>query len=421
MDKLIIHGPAKLKGEVLLSASKNASLPIMAGILLCGKTVTLKGLPQLRDVRTMNKLLSNMGVEITEEKNQTHYLAKDITSREATYDLVKTMRASILVLGPLLARFGEAKVSLPGGCAIGTRPIDIHLMGLEKMGAQIQIHSGYVEARAKKLQGANILLPFPSVGATENLMMAAVLAEGTTQIENAAKEPEIEDLANFLIQLGANIQGAGTHQITIVGVKELKSAMYAPIGDRIEGATYLMAGVITNSEITVKNISPMSLGAVLDVLTQMGARFETDVEKSQIKVLPYKVLKGINVDTAPFPGFPTDAQAQLMAVTTVASSASTITEHIFENRFMHVPELARMGAKIVLKGNTAVIEGVPELSGAPVMCTDLRASAALVVAALRARGATEIQRVYHLDRGYEHLDQKLSQLGVKIERINEGD
>jgi len=414
MDKLIIEGPAKLSGTVRVSRAKNAYLPILAGVLLNPHPVHLKNLPDLRDINTILKLLQNLGVKITKEGNVTTFDASDIKSYDALYDLVKTMRASILVLGPLLARFKAARVSLPGGCAIGTRPIDIHLENFEKLGAKINLEGGYVEAHTKGLKGTNLKLRFPSVGATENLMMGATLAEGITIIENVALEPEIDDLANFLNAMGAKITGIGTSTLTITGVKELKECEYEAIGDRIEGLTYIMAGLITKSSITVEGLNPKHINETLTLLSEMGAEFVIKDEK--IILLPSK-LKSTKVETSPFPGFPTDAQAQLMALSTQVEGVSKITEKIFENRFMHVPELQRLGAKISLTGNEASIKGPTSLKGAPIMCTDLRASAALVLAALASHGKTEISRVYHLDRGYERLEDKFKGLGANIQRV----
>ncbi|MFN8370062.1 MAG: UDP-N-acetylglucosamine 1-carboxyvinyltransferase [Bacteriovoracaceae bacterium] len=420
MDKLIINGPCKLSGEVLISSSKNATLPILAATILLDSKTTFKNLPELVDVKTMLKLLTKLGMTVEKDSNAplTFVSTEKLTSFEAPYDLVSTMRASILVLGPMLAKYGKSKISLPGGCAIGGRPIDIHLMGLEKMGAKIEFTNGYVMAQGK-LIGTTIPLSFPSVGATENLMMAATLATGTTIIKNAAAEPEIIDLAHFLIKCGAKISGAGTHEITICGVTSLKGCEYEVIGDRIEAATYLIAGIMTNSEITIKNINPDYLEGVIAILKQMNANIEVDQQKFEIrtKVRDKGELRGVTIETAPYPGFPTDVQAQLMALATIAKSPSIITEHIFENRYMHVPELMRLGAKITLKGSTAVIEGSSQLKGAFCMCTDLRASAALVLAALVAEGESHIQRIYHLDRGYEKLEQKLKKLNAKIERV----
>ena len=420
MDKLIVEGPATLSGNVEISRAKNAYLPIITAVLLSDKPVHLKNIPALRDIRTIKKLLSQLGVVITEQGNITTFDASNLTSYEATYELVKTMRASILVLGPLLARFKQGKVSLPGGCAIGARPIDIHLTNFEKMGAIIQLESGYVEASTTGLQGARLVLSFPSVGATENIMMAAVFAEGVTVIENAAMEPEIDDLAHFLNAMGAKIEGIGGNSLKVTGVPvgSLKEVEYEAIADRIEAATYLMAGLITKSEITITRMQPKHLDSVISNLEEMGAKLE--IGDTWIKTLP-STLSGVTVDTAPYPGFPTDVQAQLIALATCANTPSIICETIFENRFMHVPELKRLGANIIVKGNTAVIDANNDLKAAPVMCSDLRASAALVLAALAANGKTEIHRVYHLDRGYEKLDQKLTALGAKITRVSEED
>ncbi|RLA61671.1 MAG: UDP-N-acetylglucosamine 1-carboxyvinyltransferase [Epsilonproteobacteria bacterium] len=414
MDKLVIEGPTKLAGQINVSRAKNAYLPILAGVLLNPHPVHLKNLPDLRDINTIIKLLGNLGVKITKSGNITTFDASNITSYDALYDLVKTMRASILVLGPLLARFKSARVSLPGGCAIGTRPIDIHLENFKKLGALINLEGGYVEAHTDGLKGANLKLSFPSVGATENLMMGAVLAEGVTVIENVALEPEIDDLAYFLKKMGAKIEGIGTSTLTITGVKELKECEYEAIGDRIEGLTYIMAGLITGSNITVAGLNPKHIDQTLTLLKDMGAEFELGEDKVTIKS---NKLKAIDVETSPFPGFPTDAQAQLMALTTQVEGKSKISEKIFENRFMHVPELQRLGARITLKGNEALVEGPSKLKGAPIMCTDLRASAALVLAALASHGKTEIHRVYHLDRGYEKLEDKLNALGANIQRV----
>lgn len=418
MDKLIVRGGKKLSGEVQISAAKNACLPLLTATLLSHRPIEFVGLPKLQDIITLKNLLAGMGVDIKEHGESASFCAQHVSLKEADYDLVRKMRASILVLGPLLARFGEAKVSLPGGCAIGTRPIDIHLEGMKKLGAEIVLNAGYVEAKASKLKGANIVLPFPSVGATENLMMAASLAEGTTTISNAAREPEIEDLAKLLQAMGVPVHGAGESVITIHGIlpEQLREVHnYRPIGDRIEAATYIMAGLMANSHILVNGFKPRHLQSVLEELRKMGAvlkEFEYGVE-----VMPYTELRGVQIDTAPYPGFPTDAQAQLLALACIAKSSSVIRETIFENRFMHVPELERMGAKIVTKGNLVMAEGGSHLRGAPVMCTDLRASAALVIAALAAEGETVINRVYHLDRGYENLEGKLSALGADVHRV----
>jgi UDP-N-acetylglucosamine 1-carboxyvinyltransferase len=414
MDELIVHGPCKLSGSVHVSRSKNAYLPIMVATLLNPHPVHLKNLPDLRDIRTTLKLLQNLGVKVDKHGDITTIDAGNITSMEATYELVKTMRASILVLGPLLARFGDCKVSLPGGCAIGARPIDIHLKNLTAMGAEINLEGGYVHAQGK-LKGAHLALSFPSVGATENLMMAATLAEGETIIDNSALEPEIEDLANFLVAMGADIKGIGSSKITVKGPTDFRTVEYEAMADRIEAATYIMAGLVTHSEIKVEGFNPAHIEIVLNSLRSMGCHFEVGED--------YVITKtshciGGKVDTAPYPGFPTDLQAQMMTLMSCAHGASVVTEHIFENRFMHVPELMRMGSEIILRGNTAFIVGSGKLKAAPVMCTDLRASAALVLAALAAEGKSEILRVYHLDRGYEKIDEKLRALGANIERIN---
>ncbi len=416
MDKLIIQGPSKLSGTVKISRAKNAYLPILTAALLSDKPIHFKNVPALRDIRTILQVLQNLGVKVTTQGNITTLDASNITSFEATYELVKTMRASILVLGPLLARFKKARVSLPGGCAIGARPIDIHLKNFEKMGAKIDLQAGYVDASTTGLKGAKLVLSFPSVGATENLMMGAALAEGETTIENAALEPEIDDLANCLNAMGAKITGIGTSIIKINGVKSFKEVEYEAIGDRIEASTYVIAGLMTQSSIRVEGIIPAHMDSVLVALQDMGAKFETG--PNWIKVIPGP-LKAFRLETAPFPGLPTDVQAQMVALATVAQGTSIISENIFENRFMHVPELQRLGAKIALKGNAAIIEGPSALKGAPVMCTDLRASAALVLAALVAEGKTDVLRVYHLDRGYEKLADKLQALGAKIERARE--
>ncbi len=418
MDKLLIDGPSALSGMVNISCSKNAYLPIMAAIILNPNPVTLFDLPDLRDVRTMKKLLSDLGVKISQNENETIFDSSDIKSLEATYELVKTMRASILVLGPLLARFNKALVSLPGGCAIGSRPVDIHLDSFAKMNASIGVEGGYAEVVTLGLKGSQIVLPFPSVGATENIMMSAVLAKGKTVIKNAAMEPEIVDLASFLRSMGAIISGDGTTAIEISGidVSELKSTKYRAIPDRIEAGTYIMAALATNSEIVINNCEPKHLEMVLELLEKMGANLK--VENKTIKVIP-SLLKGANIETSPYPGFPTDLQAQIMTLTLTCDGPSVITENIFENRFMHVPELNRLGANIKLKGKSAYISGKKKLKGAPIMCTDLRASAALLIAGMMAKGTSDIQRVYHLDRGYEKIDQKLFNLGVKIKRSND--
>lgn len=419
MDKLIVEGPCTLKGSVHISSAKNATLPILVATLLCPYPVTFDSIPDLMDVGTILKIIQSLGIKITKKDNELIVDATQLENQHADYSLVKTMRASVLVLGPLLARYGVASVSLPGGCAIGARPVDIHLMGMEKLGAEIQIENGYIKAKCDKLKGALITLPFPSVGATENLMMAAVLAEGTTIIENAAMEPEIDDLADFLIAQGVKIEGAGTSRITIHGmdIKDLKAPKkpYRVIGDRIEAATFIIAAIMSGGDVKVEGFNPKHLTYVLETLTKMGAKLEIGPDFVQVRKA--NRLKGTVIETAPFPGFPTDVQAQMMALMSVVDGNSIVTETIFENRFMHVPEMGRMGTNVTLKGNSALIEGVESLSGAPVMCTDLRASAALILCALVANGQSEIQRVYHLDRGYEKIDEKLTKLGANIKRV----
>lgn len=420
MDKLIIEGPSKLHGTVHISSAKNATLPILVATLLCPYPVKFVDIPDLMDVGTIIKILQSMGLKVTKSGNELIADATKLDNQHADYSLVKTMRASVLVLGPLLARYGQASVSLPGGCAIGARPVDIHLMGMEKLGAEIQIENGYIKAKCKKLKGATITLPFPSVGATENLMMAAVLAEGETVIENAAMEPEIDDLADFLIAQGVKIEGAGTSRIVIQGmdISALKPnpKPYRVIGDRIEAATFIIAAIMSGGDVKVEGFNPKHLSFVLEILTnKMKAKIE--IGPDYVHVKKSDRLRGAVIETAPYPGFPTDVQAQMMALMSVVDGNSFVTETIFENRFMHVPEMARMGTNITLKGNIAIIEGVESLSAAPVMCTDLRASAALILCALVANGTSEIQRVYHLDRGYEKIDEKLTKLGAKIKRV----
>lgn len=420
MDKLIVNGPNKLSGTVEVSSSKNATLPILAATILYPGKIKFNKLPKLSDINFFTKILESLGAGTSSETDFTTIDASDLTSTKADYDLVRKMRASVLVLGPLLSRFGHAEVSLPGGCAIGARPVDIHLKGLEEMGAQIVLKNGYIHAKCERLEGAHIHLSFPSVGATENLMMAAAYAKGQTTLENAAQEPEIEDLANFMIAMGFDVKGAGTSKITIEGMDigsldSSKEVPYRVIGDRIEAATYIIGALMCDSEITVTEFNPTHLKAVTDVLVEMGAKLE--LSDNQVKVFPSGKLSGIKVETAPFPGFPTDVQAQLMSLMGVAEGNSAISEHIFENRFMHVPELVRMGMDIELDGHTAFIKGVDSIGTAPVMCTDLRASAALVLTALVADGETEINRIYHLDRGYQELELKLQGLGAKIKRV----
>ncbi len=421
MDKLQIHGGIPLEGEVRVSGAKNATLPILAGCLLADGPVTVSNVPHLKDVTTMIELLGHMGVSVTiDEKMRIEVDASTIKEYFAPYQLVKTMRASILVLGPLLARFGSADVSLPGGCAIGARPVNIHVAGLQAMGADIHIENGYIKARASRrygarLHGARLVLETVTVTGTENLMMAATLAEGETVLENAAREPEVVDLANFLIAMGAKIKGAGTDTVVIEGVDRLNGTAYEVLPDRIEAGTYLVAGAITRGYLRVKNMRPDHLDSVTEKLRQAGAKIA--VGDSWIEVdMRGRRPDAVNIRTAPYPAFPTDMQAQFAALNTVANGVGTIVETIFENRFMHMLEMRRMGAEIRLEGNTAIINGVERLTAAPVMATDLRASASLVLAGLVADGPTEIERIYHIDRGYEAIEEKLQQLGARIRR-----
>lgn len=421
MDKLIIEGGVPLHGEVVVSGAKNAALPILCAGLLAETPLTLTGVPELRDVASTLKLLDTMGVKVGKNGDQVTLDASDVASFEATYDMVKTMRASILVLGPLLARFGTARVSLPGGCAIGSRPVDLHIKGLQAMGAAMHITHGYIQASTlhlpnRRLQGAKYYMDLVTVTGTENLMMAAALAQGTTVLENAAKEPEVVDLAECLNKMGARIKGAGTDTITIEGVERLSGAQHHIVCDRIEAGTYMVAAAMTGGEVTLKNARADLLEAVIEKLREAGASISHD--SHSITVKSDGKLKAVNVRTAPHPAFPTDMQAQFMAMNTVAEGVSTVIETIFENRFMHVQELQRMGANIDVQGNTALVKGVAALEGASVMATDLRASAGLVLAGLVADGETVIDRIYHLDRGYEKLEEKLNQLGAKVRRSN---
>ena len=414
MDEILINGGNRLSGEVRISGAKNSALPILASTILSGGECVITNLPRVVDVLTMGKLLGILGATVSHEGNRAVIQSDLIASTEAPYDLVKTMRASVLVLGPLVARCGEAKVSLPGGCAIGSRPVNLHLTGLAKLGAEISIEHGYITAKAKRLRGARIYCDTPTVTGTENLMMAASLADGVTMLENAAKEPEIVDLAQFLVKRGARIHGAGTDVITIEGVPQLHGGDHDVIPDRIEAGTYLAAGAMTRGEVTVTHCYPSHLEAVLMKLREAGA----DVEEKQDRVhlaMP-GLLRGTDIKTLPFPGFPTDMQAQMVALMSLAEGTSVITETVFESRFMHVEELRRMGADIRVEGNRLVVTGRKTLTGAPVMASDLRASAGLIVAGLAAEGVTQIQRVYHLDRGYERLEEKLRALGADIQR-----
>ncbi|MGB0749423.1 MAG: UDP-N-acetylglucosamine 1-carboxyvinyltransferase [Magnetospiraceae bacterium] len=423
MDKIVIRGGQPLRGTLPISGAKNAALPLMAACLLTEETLSLSNMPQLADIVTMRKLLAELGVAVEIETpadtpyGQIYRLTTgDITNTTAPYDLVRTMRASVVVLGPLLARAGRARVSLPGGCAIGTRPVDIHLDGLEKMGAEINLDGGYIEACVQgRLKGTELILSSPSVGATENLLMAATLAEGETRILNAAREPEVTDLANCLVAMGAQISGIGSHALTIQGVDALYGVAYAVLPDRIETGTYAVAAAITGGDVELVGTRADLLGSVITVFERTGVAVTPT--KNGIRVARANGLKGADVMTEPFPGFPTDMQAQIMALMTIADGASMVTETIFENRFMHVPELARMGADINVHQSSAIIRGVPQLSGAEVMATDLRASSSLVLAGLAAKGETTINRVYHLDRGYEKIEAKLSACGADIERV----
>ena len=414
MDKLIIRGGKRLKGEVEISGAKNAALPVIAAALLAPGEHTISRVPDLRDIKTMGRLLENMGAEFHYEPHKAVIAANRINNLEAPYELVKEMRASVLVLGPMLARFGRAKVSLPGGCAIGARPINLHLMGLEKMGAKIELESGYVMASAKRLKGAVIYFDTVTVTGTENLMMAASLAKGVTVLENAAREPEVIDLANALTAMGAKINGAGESIIKIEGVDELSPLAHTIIPDRIETGTFMAAAGITGGDITIRGCLPEHLQAFLIKLKAAGLKVEETADG--VHAAGPARPKAVDIETAPYPGFPTDMQAQFMALMSKAQGTSIITETIFENRFMHVAELRRMGADISFKGSTAIVRGVRELKGTNVMATDLRASASLVVAALGAEGKTTIHRVYHLDRGYEKIEEKLTSLGADVRR-----
>ena len=415
MDEIVIEGGSRLVGEVEVSGAKNAALPLLAAALLPRGASTFSNVPQLMDVHTMGKLLSRLGCEVEGDRVVTIAPPDSGDTFEAPYELVKTMRASVLVLGPLVARYGHARVSLPGGCAIGARPIDQHLVGLEAMGAEVELSHGYVECRCKRLRGAKIVLDIPTVTGCENLMMAAALADGLTIIENAAREPEIEELAQVLNKMGARIKGAGTPVIQIEGVDELHPIEHAICPDRIEAGTFLVAGAITGGDLLVKNARPEHLDAVLAKLRTSG--IDVSTEADGIRVRSSGEFQSFDITTQPFPGFPTDMQAQFMALAAVADGQTVIKEAIFENRFMHVSELARMGADIHVDGRVAIVRGVDHLDGASVMATDLRASASLVVAGLVARGTTRVLRVYHLDRGYETIEKKLERVGARIRRV----
>jgi len=416
MDKLLIEGGVPLTGEIGVSGAKNATLPILTAALLTGERLTVSNVPHLRDVTTMLNLLAQMGVAVSmDEKLGVELAASNITDPVASYELVKTMRASVLVLGPLVARCGEARVSLPGGCAIGLRPVDQHLKGLQAMGAEVSIEHGYISVRAKRLRGSNICMDLVTVTGTENLMMAATLAAGTTRIENAAREPEVVDLADCLNAMGARVRGAGSDVITIEGVERLHGARHRVMPDRIETGTFLAAAAATGGSIRLTGARPDILDSVLEKLREAGAVIETG--RDWIALKTNGALSAVNVRTSPYPAFPTDMQAQFMALDSVARGTALVTETIFENRFMHVQELKRLGADIEVEGNTAVVKGVPHLDGATVMATDLRASASLVLAGLIARGTTTVERVYHLDRGYERIEEKLTRLGARIKRV----
>jgi UDP-N-acetylglucosamine 1-carboxyvinyltransferase len=419
MQKLIIQGGVPLSGEVHISGAKNAALPILCASLLTNDTLSISNVPRLNDVATMLSLLRQLGVSIVTDGDGTRLTAATLSDVVAPYEMVKTMRASILVLGPMLARAGEARVSLPGGCAIGLRPVDQHIKGLQAMGAEIEIEHGYIHAKAKRLSGAHIVMDIVTVTGTENLMMAATLAEGTTVLENAAREPEVSDLAHCLIAMGAKIHGVGSDIITIEGVPALHGASHGVMPDRIETGTFLVAAAASGGEIHLRGTRSDTLDAVLDKLMEAGAAIESGRDWIHLKM--NNPLKSTNLRTAPYPAFPTDMQAQFMVLNSIACGTAIITETIFENRFMHVQELKRMNADIKVEGNTAVVCGVPALDGANVMATDLRASASLVLAGLIAKGETVIDRIYHLDRGYERIEDKLSRLGAKIRRADEKD
>ncbi len=417
MDKLVIQGGVPLSGEIRVSGAKNAALPLMCAALLTSEQLTLSNVPHLRDVSTMLRLLAQMGVEVSlDDRLGLSLRAERLSDPLAPYDLVKTMRASILVLGPLLARCGEARVSLPGGCAIGTRPVDLHVKGLEALGAEISVEQGYISAKARRLRAARIPMDLVTVTGTENLMMAACLAEGTTTLENAAREPEVVDLAQCLSAMGARIKGAGTELITVEGVARLHGARHRIMADRIEAGTFLAAAAATCGRVTLHGTDGAILDAVLEKLREAGAELQTG--NGTISLAMQGKPKSVNVRTAPYPAFPTDMQAQLMALDAIAEGTAVITETIFENRFMHALEMQRLGADIEISGNTAIVRGVPKLQGATVMATDLRASASLVIAGLVAEGETRVDRIYHLDRGYECIEEKLAQLGARIKRVH---
>ncbi len=415
MDKFIIEGGKKLEGRVRISGSKNAALPVLVSSLLADGWSTYHNIPDLADIRTIKKLLANHGAQMEGEGETLRINGGNIVNCEAPYDLVRTMRASVLVLGPLVARMGQARVSLPGGCAIGARPINLHLKALEAMGAEIDLKEGYVEAKAKRLKGARIYFDISTVGGTENILMAAALARGTTRLENAAKEPEVVNLADTLKAMGAKIKGAGTDVITVEGVESLKPCEVSVIPDRIEAGTFLIAAAITGGDVTLEGCDPEHLDALIMKVRETGIAIEPVEGGLRVQGVPE--IRSVDVKTLPYPGFPTDLQAQIMALMAVARGSSVITETIFENRFMHVAELRRLGANIAVEGHNAVVKGVKKLKGAPVMATDLRASASLVVAGLAAEGKTTLSRVYHIDRGYQAIEKKLTALGASIRRV----
>ncbi len=417
MDKLLIKGGTPLQGEISISGAKNASLPILAGTLLAAEPVTVANVPHLNDVSTCITLLQSMGVQVVfDDKLNLHVDATAVEHRVATYELVKTMRASILVLGPLVARFGEADVSLPGGCAIGARPVNLHVSGLQAMGAEVVVESGYIRARAERLHGAHIVFDTVTVTGTENLMMAAALADGETVLENAAREPEVTDLANFLNSIGASIDGAGSSTIRVQGVDRLNGGEYRVLPDRIESGTYLVAAAMTGGSVRLNNAAPECLEAVLIKLAEAGAQIDSGKDWISLD-MHGKRPRAVDIKTLPYPAFPTDMQAQFCAMNAMADGVGTVTETIFENRFQHVLELQRMGADVRIEGNTAIFTGVEKLTAAPVMATDLRASAGLVLAGLAAEGETLVDRIYHVDRGYERIEEKLQKLGATIKRV----
>jgi len=417
VEKLQIIGGNRLAGSIVCSGAKNAALPMLAATILSDQPITFRNLPYLQDITTMFEILGSMGADITLNENMDFRIStSNLNDFEARYELVKTMRASILVLGSLVARYGFAKIALPGGCAIGTRPVDFHLSALEQLGAKIELKNGYIEASAKKLIGCEITFPGVSVTGTENIMMAAVLAKGQTILRNVAKEPEVEDLAEFLNSMGAEISGAGTDEIIINGVRDLKESVFTIPADRIEAGTYLVAAAITFGDITIKNINATRMNNILDKLRLSGATIESNIDSIRLS-MPNKVINPVDISTAPFPGFPTDMQAQFIVLNALSQGSAVVTENVFENRFMHVQELNRMGCDITVKGSNAFVKGVNCLTGAPVMATDLRASASLILAGLCADGETIVDRIYHIDRGYERIEEKLSFLGANITRL----